>query len=102
MSKRKVYILCVHTTYNMKKKTLILYNLKGKNQVQKVQALRKLYGYDDKSNYKYNYKRKGALNNLQLKREKKTVITLDNEKDLAKITQTLKELNINFDIATLR
>ncbi len=86
----------------MKKKTLILYDLKGKNQVQKVQALRKLYGYNDASNYTYSYKRKGTLNNHKLNRERKTVITIDNEKDLAKITRTLKELNINFYLATTR
>ena len=41
----------------MKKRTIILYDLKTKTQTEKVKALRMLYGYLDKSNYEYQYKK---------------------------------------------
>ncbi len=85
----------------MKQKTIILYDLKGKTQVEKVQILRKLYGYRDKSNYDYNYKRTGVLNKTQFSREKKTVIKIENEEDVAKVTELLKKLNVKFEIGKL-
>ena len=86
----------------MRKKAIIIYDLKGKNQVEKVQALRTLYGYHDKSNYKYNYKREGALRSVKFKREKKTVLTLETERDIAKVSKALRKSQINFEIATMR
>ncbi len=85
----------------MKQKIIILYDLKGKSQVEKVQILRKLYGYRDNSNYDYNYKRTGVLNKTQFTREKKTVIKIENDADVAKVTELLKKLKVNFELGKI-
>ncbi len=82
----------------MKKKTLILYDFKDKTQIEKVQALRKMFGYRDKSNYDYQYERPGELTKVEFKRYQKAVIELQNDKDLAKVTETLKNLKVEFEI----
>ncbi len=82
----------------MKKKTLILYDFKDKNQVEKVQSLRKMFGYRDISNYDYQYERPGELANVKFKRYQKAVIELQNDKDLAKVTEVLKNLKVDFEI----
>lgn len=86
----------------MKKKTLILYDLKDKTQVEKVQALRKMFGYRDKSNYNYQYDRLGELAKIEFKRYQKAVIELQNDKDVAKVTEVLKNLKIEFEIVKTR
>lgn len=85
----------------MKQKPIILYDLKGKSQVQKVQILRKLYGYRDKSNYSYNYKREGELGDVKFSREKRTVLRLKNQKDLGKVVELFKRLNVNFEVGMM-
>ena len=86
----------------MKKRILILYDFNGKTQTEKVQAIRKLYGYRDISNYNYQYNRNGELGKIKLSRSKKSVIQLDNEKDLANVAEILKVLKIKFEVAELQ
>jgi hypothetical protein len=81
----------------MKNETIILYTLKGKTQTEKVQILRKLYGYSDKSNYTYTYSRKGQLEKIPHTKEEKTILRIPNKKDVPKITKILKELKLNFE-----
>ena len=83
----------------MKSKTIILYDLQGKTQSEKVQTLRKLYGYRDKSNYSYKYDRTGELSNVEFTKYKKMIIELKNSKDLARVSEILKKLNIEFEVA---
>jgi hypothetical protein len=82
----------------MKPKIIILYDLKGKTQSEKVQTLRKLYGYRDKSNYTYNYERKGELAKINYIKTEKTTIELKNNKDLAKVVEIFKKAKINIEI----
>ncbi|MDP2750443.1 MAG: hypothetical protein Q8O89_06440 [Nanoarchaeota archaeon] len=82
----------------MKQKTIILYDLKGKTQSEKVQTIRKLYGYRDKSNYNYEYERTGELTNIKFNKSEKTVIVLKHEKDLAKVVEILQKAKINIEI----
>lgn len=87
---------------SMKQKTIILYDLKNKTQIEKVQIGRKLYGYRDKSNYSYKYDRKGNLEKVSLTKEKKVVIKLDDNKDLTKVVEILKKASVDFEIAKLQ
>lgn len=77
---------------------MILYDLKGKSNSKRTQILRKLYGYKDKSNYDYTYERDGLLDNLNLKRYKKTVLYVKNKKNASKIAAMLKELKVEFEL----
>lgn len=86
----------------MKQKTIILYDLKGKNQSEKVQALRKLYGYRDRSNYIYKYNRTGELSNIKFNKKEKMVIELKNIKDLAKVIEILSKLKIEAEVAKIQ
>lgn len=86
----------------MKKKVLILYDFEEKTQVEKVQALRSMFGYRDKSNYNYQYERTGQLAKVKLSRSKKSVLQLENDKDLAKVAEILKKLKIQFEVAKLQ
>ena len=83
----------------MIKKIRIFYDLKEKTNGQRSRIIQKLYGYRDKSNYKYSYERPGLLKEIEYKKDIKTVLTLKNENDLAKISEILKSLKIDFDIA---
>lgn len=83
----------------MSEKTLILYDLKGKTNAEKTAILRKLYNYRDISNYDYSYTREGTLNKLNIVKTKKTVLYINNKKDVSKIVDLLKSLKIQFDIA---
>lgn len=89
-------------SWGMTKKTIILYNLKDKTQSEKVQALRKLFGYRDRSNYDYQYERTGELVKVKLSKSKKSVLELDNEKDLAKVAEVFKKLKIQFEVAKIQ
>lgn len=86
----------------MKKKTIILYDLKDKTQVEKVQILRKLFGYRDTSNYSYEYVRDGKFTKLQCKRYKKAIIELQNESDLARVMEVINQLKIRADVAKIQ
>jgi hypothetical protein len=83
----------------MSEKTLILYDLKGKTNAEKTAILRKLYNYRDNSNYDYSYTREGTLSKLNIVKTKKTVLYINKKKDVSKIVDLLKSLNIQFDIA---
>lgn len=83
-------------------KTLILYDFEGKTQVEKVQALRSMFGYRDKSNYNYQYERIGKLAKIKCSRSKKSIIELNNKKDLAKVAEILQKLNIKFEVAQIQ
>jgi len=76
-----------------------MYDLKNKSNAEKTSILRKLYNYRDNSNYKYSYDRQGALSSLDIEKSKKTVLYIKNKKDISKVTEILKDLKIEFEIA---
>jgi len=82
----------------MTQKIMILYDLQKKSNGERSRILQKLYGYRDKSNYDYAYERKGLLENIQHEKSRKTVLKLKEKKDLSKITEILKSLNVEFEI----
>lgn len=83
----------------MKEKIFIIYDLKKKTQTEKVKITRRLYGYEDRSNYSYNYTRPGNLNKISYTKEKKMILHIAHQKDLPKLLKLFKELNINFEVA---
>jgi len=83
----------------MTEKIIIIYDLKGKSQKEKVKITKKLYGFRDKSNYDYTYERKGLLEKIDLEKSRKTVLHVRKKKDVPKVVALLKELQIEFDIA---
>ena len=85
----------------MAEKTLVIYDLKGKSQKEKVKITKKLYGYRDKSNYEYDYDREGLLNNITLKKARKMVLELKSKKDLPKLISIFNELNVKAEIARI-
>ena len=59
-------------------KSLLLYDLKNKNNVEKTHIVRSLFGYEDKSNMgKYTYKRKGLLSKFKYEKWDKSAIVID-------------------------
>ena len=86
----------------MKSKTIILYDLQGKTQSEKVQALRKLYGYRDKSNYNYRYNRTGEISDIKFIKSKKMIIELKDSKNLAKVIEILNKLKIKAEVAKIQ
>ena len=99
MIKRNIYIVIGFISPNMAQKILILYDLKGKSDVQRTQIQRKLYGYRDNSNYDYSYDRIGKLTKLEIEKSKKIVLHIKNKKDVSKVTTLFNELQIKFEIA---
>lgn len=87
--------------YRMKQKTIILYDLKGKSNGQRSRALQKLYGYRDKSNYNYSYKRKGMLDEIPHQKSYKVALEIKKTADISKVAEILNQLNIKFDIAKI-
>ena len=85
----------------MAEKTIVIYDLKGKSQKEKVRITKKLYGYRDKSNYEYNYDRQGLLNKLSLKKSRKMILELESKKDLPKLISIFKELGVEVEIARI-
>ena len=85
----------------MAEKIIIIYDFDGKPQKEKVRITKKLYGYRDKSNYEYNYDRKGLLNNIALKKKRKIVLELESKKNLPKLISIFKELGVKIDIAKI-
>lgn len=85
----------------MNKKIAIIYDLKDKNNSQRTQTIRKLYGYQDKSNYDYNYKRDGLLNKINFDKTKKTLLYPENKKEAQKIMMCLNQLKIKFQLAII-
>ena len=82
-------------------KIIIIYDLKGKSQKEKVKITKKLYGYQDKSNYEYDYDREGLLNKITLKKARKMVLELKSKKDLPKLISIFNELNVKAEIARI-
>ncbi|HJX50749.1 MAG TPA: hypothetical protein VJ438_04770 [Candidatus Nanoarchaeia archaeon] len=80
-------------------KQIIIYDLKNKDNLERTRILQKLYGHKNKSNYDYSYKRKGLLEKIKHKRERKTVLYFNNGECLEKASRILKELGIKFEIA---
>ena len=85
----------------MVEKTIVIYDLKGKSQKEKVRITKKLYGYRDKSNYEYSYDRQGLLNRMSLKKGRKMVLELKSKKDLPKLISIFKELGVQAEIARI-
>jgi len=85
----------------MAEKTIVIYDLKGKSQKEKVRITKKLYGYRDKSNYEYSYDRQGLLNRMSLKKGRKMVLELKSKKDLPKLISIFKELGVQAEIARI-
>lgn len=85
----------------MKKRTIILYDLKDKTQTEKVHVLGKLYGHLDRSNYNYRYERIGGLSKIQFKKYRKMVIELKDSKNLPKVLELLNKLKIKAEVAII-
>lgn len=85
----------------MTEKTLVIYDLKGKSQKEKVRITKKLYGYRDRSNYEYSYDRQGLLNKMALKKARKMVLELESKNDLPKLISVFNELGVKAEIARI-
>ena len=86
----------------MKKKIMILYDLKNKSNKERTRIIQKLYGHRDKSNYKYVYEREGLLNELNFEKSNKTFLKLKDKKDLTKVAEILKNLKVDFEVAEIQ
>ena len=82
----------------MKEKIIIIYILKEKSNKERTRILQKLFGSRDKSNYHYSYVRKGLLDELDIKKERKTILNINTMMDLVKVSEILKKLNVEFEI----
>ena len=82
----------------MKEKIIIIYSLKEKSNKERTRILQKLFGSRDKSNYHYSYVRKGLLDELDIKKERKTILNINTKMDLVKVSEILKKLNVEFEI----
>ena len=78
-------------------KYILLYDLKNKNNKQRTRIFQKIYGHKDNSNYDYSYDRKGLLEELKYRKEKKVVLYLKNKDDLEKAAVILKKLKVKFE-----
>ena len=59
-------------------KSLLLYDLKNKNNVEKTHIARSLFGYKDRSNNGgYTYKREGLLSKFKYEKLDKSAIIVD-------------------------
>lgn len=77
------------------KKSLLLYDLKNKNNVEKTNIVRSLFGYKDKSNMgKYTYQRKGLLSKFKYEKWNKSAI-LVNKKDEEEVKNILQRFRLN-------
>ena len=82
-------------------KSLLLYDLKNKNNVEKTHIVRSLFGYMDKSNKgKYSYQRKGILSEFKYEKWDKSAIVV-NHKDEEQVKKILKKFGIDFLIMKL-
>ncbi len=82
----------------MKKKVIILYNLKDKSNVERTRIIQLLYNHREKSNYNYAYHRKGLLNEFEMNKSKETALLVKNKNDVAKISEILQQLKVKFEI----
>ena len=82
-------------------KTLLLYDLKNKNKVEKTHIVRSLFGYEDKSNMgKYNYKREGLLSKFKYEKLNKSAIFVD-RKNEEEVKKMLRKFGLNVLIMRL-
>ena len=82
----------------MKKKVIVLYDLKDKSNVERTRIIQRLYSHQEKSNYTYAYQRKGLLNDFNIEKSKKTALIVKNKDDLAKISEILQQLKVKFEV----
>lgn len=82
----------------MKKKVIVLYDLKDKSNAERTRIIQMLYSHREKSNYTYAYQRKGLLNNFNIEKSKKTALLVKNKNDLAKISEILQKLKVRFEV----
>ena len=81
--------------------SLLIYDLKNKNNVEKTRIVRSLFGYKDKSNMgKYSYQRNGLLSKFKYKKLDKSVIVVDS-KDEEQVKKILKKFGLNVLIMRL-
>jgi len=83
----------------MKKKIIILYDLKDKSNVERTRIIQLLYSHREKSNYTYAYQRKGLLNNFNFEKSRKTALLVKNKNDLKKISEILQQLKVKYEVA---
>ena len=82
-------------------KSLLLYDLKNKNNVEKTHIIRSLFGYVDRSNKgSYTYNRKGLLSKFKYEKWDKSVI-LVRKKDEDDVKKMLKKFGLNVLIMNL-
>lgn len=82
-------------------KSLLLYDLKNKSNVEKTHIVRSLFGYTDKSNKgKYSYQRKGILSRFEYEKWNKSAIVI-NSKHEADIRDILKKFGLRVLIVKL-
>jgi hypothetical protein len=75
-------------------KSLLLYDLKNKNNVEKTHIVRALFGYQDKSNMgKYNYQREGLLSKIRYEKWDKSAIVVSS-KDEEQVKKMLKKFGL--------
>jgi hypothetical protein len=83
------------------RKTMILYDLKNKSNVEKTHIVRKLFGYTDKSNHgDYSYDRDGLISKFKHEKVDKSVIIV-NRKDEAQIKKILQKFGLNLILIRL-
>lgn len=82
-------------------KSLLLYDLKNKNNVEKTHIVRSLFGYEDKSNMgKYTYQRDGLFSKFKYEKWDKSAIVVD-RKDEEQVKKILKKFGLNVLIMRL-
>jgi hypothetical protein len=83
------------------KKTVLLYDLRNKNNIEKTHIVRSLFGYEDKSNKgKYTYQREGLLSKFKYEKWNKSIIVVDTE-DKEKVRKILKKFGLNILVMKL-
>ncbi len=82
-------------------KTMMLYDLKDKDKVEKTHIVRSLFGYTDMSNHgDYTYNRDGLLSKFKHEKLDKSVIVV-NRIDEAQVKKVLRKFGLNLMIIRL-
>ena len=83
------------------KKSMLLYDLKNKSNVEKTHIIRSLFGYVDRSNKgSYTYNRKGLLSKFKYEKWDKSAI-LVRKKDEDDVKKILKKFGLEVLIMRL-
>ena len=83
------------------KKSMLLYDLKNKSNVEKTHIIRSLFGYVDRSNKgSYTYNRKGLLSKFKYEKWDRSAI-LVRKKDEDDVKKILKKFGLNVLIMRL-